>query len=111
MLFEPFAVDGVQMPNRIVFSPFHENMANRDGTVSPQLMDYYVSIAREGAGVILVESAYVANQGRAHMTQLGISEERHSEGLYRLVKAVQAEGAVVGLRLAHAGAKTSDALA
>ncbi|MBI3992625.1 MAG: NADH:flavin oxidoreductase [Candidatus Lambdaproteobacteria bacterium] len=110
-LFEPYVMEHMQMPNRIVFAPFHENMANRDGTVSPHLMDYYVNMAREGVGGVLVESAYVATQGRAHMTQLGISEERHIEGLYRLVKAIQAEGAVVGLRLSHAGAKTSEALA
>jgi len=111
MLFEPMVLDQVQMPNRIVFSPFMEHQANRDGTVSPQLMDYYLNMAREGAGVIIIESAYVASQGRAHSNQLGISEERHIEGLYRLVKAIQAEGAVVGLRLSHAGARTSELLA
>lgn len=111
LLFEPLVLDHIQVPNRIVFSPFQENQANRDGTVSPQLLNYYLSIAREGAGVILIESAYVATQGRAYSNQLGISEEKHIEGLYRLVKSIQAEGAVVGLRLTHAGAKTSELLA
>lgn len=110
-MFEPFTVGGVRIPNRIVYSPFQENMANRDGSVSPQLLDYYTTLAREGSGAVIVESAYVAAQGRTHTNQLGISEERHIEGLYRLVKAVQAEGAVIGLRLSHAGAKTSEALA
>jgi len=107
-IFDPLSLDGLHIRNRIVYSPFVENQANRDGTVSQQMMDYYVELAREGAGTVIVESAYVANQGRAHMTQLGISEERHLEGLYRLVKSIQAEGAVVGLRLMHAGARTNE---
>jgi NADPH2 dehydrogenase len=97
--------------NRIVLSPFIENQANRDGTISPLLLNYYVSAAREGVGLVIVESAYVAEQGRASLNQLGISNERHTEGLYRLVKAIQAEGAAVGLRLAHAGARTSELIA
>lgn len=107
-MFNPIAIDSLQLRNRIVLSPFLEFMANKDGTVTQAMMDYYVNLAREGAGMVIVESAYVAQQGRAHVNQLGISEEKHTEGLAQLIKAVKAEGAVVGLRLAHAGAKTSE---
>jgi len=109
-LFEPFALEPLKFRNRIVFSPFQENMANRDGTVSQQQMDYYTAYAREGAGAVIIESAYVSTLGRAHYNQLGISQERHAEGLHQLVRAVQAEGALVGLRLAHAGARTTEAI-
>lgn len=107
-MFSPIAIDSLQLRNRIVLSPFLEFMANKDGTVTQAMIDYYVNLAREGAGMVIVESAYVAQQGRAHVNQLGISEEKHTEGLAQLIKAVKAEGAVVGLRLAHAGAKTSE---
>jgi 2,4-dienoyl-CoA reductase-like NADH-dependent reductase (Old Yellow Enzyme family) len=107
-MFSPFAIDSLHLRNRIVLSPFLEFMANKDGTVTQAMVDYYVNLAREGAGMVIVESAYVAQQGRAHVNQLGISEEKHTEGLAQLIKAVKAEGAVVGLRLAHAGAKTSE---
>jgi 2,4-dienoyl-CoA reductase-like NADH-dependent reductase (Old Yellow Enzyme family) len=36
--------------------------------------------------------------------------EYHMEGMARLIKAIHAEGALVGVRLAHAGAKTSEAI-
>lgn len=110
-LFDPVNVSGLQLRNRIVLSPYIENQANRDGTVTPQLFNYYVNTAREGAGLVIIESAFVADQGRASMNQLGLASESHTEGLYRLVKAIQAEGAAVGLRLAHAGARTSEAIA
>lgn len=110
-MFDSVTIAGLTLRNRVVLSPFIENQANRDGTVSPQLFNYYVGIAREGAGLVIIESAYVAQQGRSSNNQLGISNERHIEGLYRLVQAIQAEGAAVGLRLSHAGARTSEFLA
>jgi NADPH2 dehydrogenase len=107
-MFDPITLDHLQLRNRIVYAPYQEFMANRDGTVTPAIQEFYVSLAREGVAMILLESAYVAQQGRAHYNQLGISEERHTEGLYHLIKAVKAEGARVGVRLAHAGARTSE---
>jgi len=107
-MFTPFTIKSLTLRNRIVHSPFNENMATREGTVTPAMHDYYVGLARDGCGLILVESAYVAQQGRASLNQLGISEERHMDGLAALVKAVRAEGAAIGLRLAHAGARTNE---
>jgi 2,4-dienoyl-CoA reductase-like NADH-dependent reductase (Old Yellow Enzyme family) len=107
-MFTSLTLDSLHLRNRIVHSPFTENLAARDGAVTPAMLDYYVGLAREGCGLILVESAYVAQQGRATLNQLGISEERHSEGLAQLVKAVKAEGGAIGIRLAHAGARTSE---
>jgi len=40
--------------------------------------------------------------------QLGISEEEHLEGLEKLVKAIKKEGACIGIKLSHAGARTSE---
>lgn len=107
-MFDPITLDNLTVPNRIVLSPFVEFQAHRDGTVSEQMMEYYVGMAREGAGLVLIESAYVAHQGRAHVNQLGINTERHLESLSVLVDAIHAEGAKVGLRLSHAGARTSE---
>ncbi|HUJ77255.1 MAG TPA: NADH:flavin oxidoreductase, partial [bacterium] len=107
-MFSPLSTDLLNLRNRIVYSPYVENMANRDGSVTPAMTDFYVNLAREGAGLVILESAYVAQQGRAHFNQLGISEERHTESLFQLIKAIKAEGAQVGVRLAHAGARTSE---
>ena len=107
-MFTPLTLESLHLRNRIVHSPFNENMATREGTVTPAMHEHYLNLAREGCGLILVESAYVAQQGRAAFNQLGISEERHVDGLAHLVKALKAEGAAVGLRLAHAGARTSE---
>lgn len=107
-MFDSVSFDSLQLSNRIALSPFIEYQANRDGTVSNHMMNYYVNMAREGVGLVILESAYVAQQGRSHMHQLGINTERHLESLTRLVKAIQAEGAAVAVRLSHAGARTSE---
>jgi len=107
-MFDPVTLDQLSLRNRIVLSPFIEYQAQRDGTVSHQMMDYYVALAREGVGLLTIESAYVAQQGRAHVNQLGINTERHLESIAKLVQAIKAEGAAVAIRLAHAGARTSE---
>jgi NADPH2 dehydrogenase len=107
-MFDPVTLDHLALRNRIVLSPYIEFQAQRDGTVSHLMTEYYVAMAREGAGLVTLESAYVAQQGRAHVNQLGINTERHLESLARLVEAIKEEGAAVALRLAHAGARTSE---
>jgi len=57
---------------------------------------------------MLTESAFVARQGKMATGQLGISEEEHLEGLEKLVKAIKKEGACIGIKLSHAGARTSE---
>lgn len=109
-MFDPISFHQLKLKNQIALSPFIENQANRDGTVSPGIQQYYTDVAREGAGMVILESAYVARQGRAHVNQLGISAEFHTEGLSKLIGELNAEGAAVGVRLAHAGARTSEAI-
>ncbi len=109
-MFDPVNFNNLQLRNRIAFSPFLENQANRDGSVSTAIQDYYLSIAREGAGILILESAYVARQGRAHVNQLGISAEFHTESFAKLIESIHKEGGAVGVKLSHAGAKTSEAI-
>lgn len=109
-MFETIHLDRLDLRNQIVLSPFIENQASRVGGITEFLADYYLTMAREGVGLIIMESAYVAQQGRAHYNQLGINTEKHLEGLAKLIKAIKAEGTSVAVRLAHAGARTSEAI-
>ncbi|MDH5751873.1 MAG: NADH:flavin oxidoreductase [Deltaproteobacteria bacterium] len=111
-MFEETTLEGkLTLRNRIVFSPYIEYQANKNGTISTHMADFYLQMAREGVGLMIMESAYVTQQGRAHTNQLGISTENHVEGLSRLIKNMHEEGAKVALRLAHAGARTSEMVA
>ena len=43
--------------------------------MTPALIRHYVSMIQQGVGAVIVESAYVSQQGRNNLHQLGISEE------------------------------------
>ena len=103
--FERF---GISFSNHLLCSPFMEHQADRKGKVTPALIRHYVSMIQQGVGAVIVESAYVSQQGRNNLHQLGISEEEHLEGLTQLVKALKKEGGAIGISLTHAGAKTSE---
>lgn len=109
-MFDPVALNGLKLRNKIVLSPFIEYQAGSNGMVSEQIVHYYRTLAQEGVGLIIIESAYVTQQGKAHTSQLGINTERHMEGLTRLIGAIHDEGASVALRLAHSGARTSESI-
>ena len=107
-VFQPFKVKGIQSPNRILAPPTVDDHADVHGKVTLAIIKHYRSLARQGAGTIIVESAYVTKQGRSHVNQLGISDEEHLEGLEKLAQGVKKEGATIGIRLSHAGAQTSE---
>ena len=107
-MFLPFKKNGVQFRNRILAPPTVADHADVDGKVTPKLIKHYRTLARQGGGTIIVESAYVTKQGRSHVNQLGISEEEHLEGLENLARGVKKEGAAIGIRISHAGAQTSE---
>ena len=72
------------------------------------MIRHYSALAKQGVGTMLTESAFVARQGKMATGQLGISEEEHLGGLEKLVKAIKKEGACIGIKLSHAGARTSE---
>lgn len=109
-MFEPFNLLNLKFKNCILAPSDSENQANLNGSVNAAMIRHYRKNATQGMGAMILESAYVTKQGRSHLSQLGISEEEHLEGLEKLVQAIKKEGVVVGIRLAHAGAKTSEEL-
>lgn len=107
-LFETFKLGNKRSKNRILVPPYNDNMALKDGKVSPAIFEHYMRLAREGAGVVVLNSAFVTKQGKAQPFQLGVAEEDHLPGLRNLVKHMKAEGVITGIRLSHAGAKTNE---
>lgn len=108
MLFDPTHFPPLNLPNRIVYSPILEFQATRGGQVTDAMRRNYMEYARQGVGLVILESAYVHLQGRSDSRQLGLAEENHIPGLSTLIAALHNVGARVGVRLSHAGARTSE---
>ena len=107
-MFTPFESFGIKFRNQILAPATKENLANHRGIVTGEMIRHYSALAKQGVGTMLTESAFVARQGKMAAVQLGISEEEHLEGLEKLVKAIKKEGACIGIKLSHAGARTSE---
>ncbi|MBL0690922.1 MAG: NADH:flavin oxidoreductase [SAR324 cluster bacterium] len=106
-LFDSFQVGKFNIKNRILVCPSSNHQADVRGVVSQSLFENLLRLAKQGAGAIIIDSTYVCKQGRGHNMQLGISEEEHVPGLRNMVRILKEDGAFIGLRLSHAGARTN----
>lgn len=105
-LFTPFTLKDVTLRNRIAVPPMCQYSAV-DGFASDWHQVHYASIARGGAGLVIVEATGVSPEGRITPDCLGLWDDAHIEGLARIAAAIKATGAVPGIQIAHAGRKAS----
>lgn len=108
-LFSPLTLRGVTLRNRIAVSPMCE-YSSTDGMANDWHLVHLGSRAVGGAGLVLTEAAAVSAQGRISPQDLGLYREEHIEPLRRITQFIEAQGAVAGIQLAHAGRKSSTAV-
>ena len=107
-LFTPLALREVTLRNRIVVSPMCE-YSSPDGFATDWHMVHLGSRAVGRAGLVLTEATAVTADGRISPADLGIYRDEHVDALARIFRFIEAEGAVPGMQLAHAGRKASTA--
>ena len=77
-VFTPGRIGTLELKNRVMKAPQSSGMSNKDGTVSERLIRYYRNQASGGAGMIIVEYAYVDDIGaKSAHCHLGISQNEH----------------------------------
>ena len=106
-LFDPINIRELSLKNRLVMPPMATGMATEDGEVTDRHIKHYVTRARGGVGLIIIEHTYVSEDGKLSRGQLGLYDSRLIPSLKRLVEAIHAEGTKVIIQLTHAGAKSS----
>ncbi len=105
-LFEPLTLRSLTLANRILVSPMCE-YSSVDGFADDWHLVHLGSRAVGGAALVLTEATAVTAEGRISLQDLGIYDDRHVEGLARIVRFVQSQGSAAGIQLAHAGRKAS----
>jgi len=105
-LFEPYTLKDVTLRNRIAIPPMCQYMAD-DGMVNDWHLVHLASLARGGAGLVVVEATAVSPEGRITPGCAGIWSDAHAQAFVPMVKAIKAAGAVPGIQIAHAGRKAS----
>ena len=104
-LFAPLTLRGMTLRNRIMMSPMCMYSAVGDGRALDWHLAHYAARAAGGTGLIITEATAVESRGRIDERDLGLWDDAQIEPLARVVRQVQAEGAAIGIQLAHAGRK------
>jgi 2,4-dienoyl-CoA reductase-like NADH-dependent reductase (Old Yellow Enzyme family) len=105
-LFAPLQLRDVRLRNRILVSPMCQ-YSSVDGYANEWHLVHLGSRAIGGAAAVLTEAAAVLPEGRISPEDLGIWSDHHIDMLARIFRFIEAQGAVPGMQLAHAGRKAS----
>lgn len=105
-LFTPFPLKEITLRNRIAVSPMCQYRAV-DGLPTDWHPTHYESLARGGAGLVVVEATAVSPEGRITPGCLGLWSDAHAAKLKPIVEGIRSAGAVPGIQIAHAGRKAS----
>lgn len=107
-LFDPLRIRSLELKNRLWVSPMCQYASeHRDGMVEDWHRIHYGSMARGGAGLVMVEATAVLPEGRISPQCLGLWSDAHIEGLRQIVDFAHSQGSAMGIQLAHAGRKAS----
>jgi 2,4-dienoyl-CoA reductase-like NADH-dependent reductase (Old Yellow Enzyme family) len=105
-LFQPLHIRSVTLKNRIVVSPMCQ-YSSIDGFATDWHLVHLGSRAIGGAALIITEATAISPEGRISPDDLGIWKDEHIGFLKRITAFIEANGAVPGIQLAHAGRKAS----
>jgi len=83
------------------------NLANPDGTVSEEFIDYWEARARGGWGLLIVEITAIDPLGKAIPYQPCLWDDKFIPGFKKLVDTVHRYGAKIAVQLHHAGRQTT----
>ncbi|TXL72943.1 FAD-dependent oxidoreductase [Vineibacter terrae] len=109
-LFSPGRIGSLAVPNRIVFAATSSELADKDGFVGDDVVEYYAERARGGTGLIVVEATYVEQEGKRLHHNAMLHEDRFIPGMRKIVQAVHAQGARIALQLNHGGRESTVAV-
>jgi 2,4-dienoyl-CoA reductase-like NADH-dependent reductase (Old Yellow Enzyme family) len=105
-LFTPFKLKDISLRNRIAVPPMCQYSAT-DGLTNEWHWNHYASIARGGAGLVIVEATAVSPEGRITPACTGLWNDQQAVGMARIAAQIKAAGAVPGIQIGHAGRKAS----
>ena len=106
-LFECTSINGMRLVNRFVRSATWEGLADKDGAVTPRLIEMMEELARGEVGLIISGHAFVSPEGQVSPRQLAVYDDRFLPGLRDMVRAVHVAGGKIALQLAHGGCRAN----
>jgi N-ethylmaleimide reductase len=102
VLFQPFRLGDLALPNRLVMAPLTRNRAER-GTHAPHDLNARYYAQRAGAGLLITEASQISQQGQGYAWTPGIFSPAQVSGWRKVTEAVHAAGGRIALQLWHVG--------
>ncbi len=107
-VFAPLRIRGVDFKNRLEMAPPSPNLADREGRVTPEFVDFFRPIAQGGVAVIHVGNSVVdIKEACDEERQLDLGSDACILPLTRFVEMCDGYGALASLEINHNG-KDSD---
>ncbi|UYO93437.1 NADH:flavin oxidoreductase/NADH oxidase [Pollutimonas sp. M17] len=108
-LFEPLALRGLSLPNRIMVSPMCQYSAS-NGNATAWHQAHLGSLALGGAGMLCLEATAVSQEGRITPGCLGLWSDENETALAGVLRMLRASSSIkLAIQLGHAGRKASSA--
>jgi len=109
ILFEPAAVENLELKNRFVRSATYYALSDIDGFIGQRSVDLIKQLAENEVGLIITGYAYVLKSGQSFPDMNGIQTDDHIPGFQKMTRAVhEADGRVV-MQIVHCGSTSETA--
>ena len=102
VLFQPFQLGDLALPNRLVMAPLTRNRADR-GTHAPHDLNARYYAQRASAGLLITEASQISKQGQGYAWTPGIYSPEQAAGWRKVTDAVHAAGGRIAIQLWHVG--------
>jgi N-ethylmaleimide reductase len=101
VLFQPFRLHDLTLPNRIALAPLIRCRAGAARLPNRLMAEYYTQ--RSSAGLLITEATTISEEANGVSESPGIYTDEMTQGWKHTVNAVHEKGAVIFLQLWHTG--------
>src|ERR1700674_1763604 len=106
-LFQPFAIRGLTLKNRLVVPPMVHYRCEPGNTCGAFHLVHLGRYALGGFGLVFVEATAVEEVGLINEHDLGIWNDDQVQSFKPLIAFMKGEKTAIGIQLAHGGRKSS----
>lgn len=107
-IFSKYETSRLKLKNRVVMPPMSRYASDEYGFPSNELINYYLTRAKQGVGLIFIEAASIdSTLSKSYLNGLSFYSQEHSDVWKPIVKEIKLYGASVFMQLYHAGRLTT----
>ena len=101
VLFQPFHLHDLTLPNRIVLAPLTRSRAGTARLPNRLMAEYYSQ--RSSAGLLITEATTISEEANGWNETPGVYTDEMTEGWKHTTNALHEKGGVIFLQLWHTG--------